>query len=54
MDPLPDEIAIAVAIFVAVAIGFGLLEGSLRWWICRMERSYAAEKETDEDAQPKR
>jgi hypothetical protein len=51
---LPDEIAIAVTIFVAAAIGFGLLEGTLRWWIRRMERSYAAEKETDAPARPKR
>jgi hypothetical protein len=54
MDPLPEGIAIAVTIFVAVAIGFGLLEGTLRWWIRRMERSYAAEEETDKDARPKR
>ncbi|WP_162917694.1 hypothetical protein [Dongia deserti] len=54
MDQLPDWVAIALPIFVAVAIGFGLLEGSLRWWIRRMERSYAAEQETDAAARPKR
>ena len=53
MDPLPDGIAKTVTIVVVVAIGFGLLEGSLRWWIRRMERSYA-EEETDENARPKR
>ena len=54
MDQLPDRVPIALPIFAAVAIGFGLLEGSLRWWIRRMERSYAAKQETDEAVRPKR
>jgi hypothetical protein len=54
MDQLPDWVPIALPIFVAVAIGFGLLEGSLRWWSRRMERLYAAEQETDAAVRPKR
>ena len=54
MDQLPDWVATALPILVAIAIGFGLLEGSLRWWSRRMERSYAADKETDAAARKKR
>ena len=54
MDQLPDWVAIALPVVIAIAVGFGLLEGSLRWWSRRMERSYAAEHEADEAARPKR
>jgi hypothetical protein len=54
MDQLPDWVAIVLPIFIAVAIGFGVLEGSLRWWTRRMERAYAAEQETDAAARSKR
>ena len=54
MDQLPDWAAVVLPIFIAVVIGFGLLEGSLRWWIRRMERSYAAKQETDGAVRPKR
>lgn len=53
MDQLPDWAAVVLPIFIAVVIGFGLLEGSLRWWIRGMERSYAAQ-ETNAAARPKR
>jgi hypothetical protein len=46
MDQLPDWVAVALPVLAAVAIGFGLLEASLRWWIRRIERSYAADEET--------
>ena len=54
MDQLPDRVAVVLPIFIAAIIGFSLLEGSLRWWIRRMERSYAAEQEIDAAARLKR